>query len=104
VPLILDREEHRMDNGFGGVVGAIGVVSLLVGLPMFVANMSIWGRSKLRAHAFEISRPPAWMIPPAVPGRAERIPPIGPIYPLPPSPPGTDDEDPNRARPTGFRR
>jgi len=98
VPLIVERERHQMDNGFGGVVGALGVLSLLVGVPMLIAGTSTWGRSKQRAHAFEISRPPPWMIAPAVPGRAE------PITPIRPPPGAPDAEDPDRKPPTGFYR
>jgi hypothetical protein len=89
--------DQRGGNGFEGMVGFITIGAAVVGLAAFVPNMFVWARSKVRAHAFESARPPDWMIPPAVPGKAERIAPLRPSL-------GGDDEDPDKKPPTGFHR
>jgi hypothetical protein len=73
--LVTERRSAAQNDGASGaigVVGAGGILATIIGLAVFVPNMVIWGRSKVRAHAFESGRPPDWMIPPPVPDKTDR--------------------------------
>jgi len=69
----LPAEERASGVVMGGLI--FGVV---LGLVTVVPNIIVWKRSKARARAFEDARPPAWTIPPAVPGEVEPLEPLGP--------------------------
>jgi hypothetical protein len=100
-PLAVERAAGTRDNGGGaGFAALLGIPYLIVGLPVFIANMLIWDDSRARAREFESARPPPWMIAPPVPGRAHFIPPIRPL----PIGPANDDEDPDKKPPSGFHR
>jgi len=91
------RRPGAMDNGFGGIVGAITIGTMVAGLSMFAFNALVWGRSKAHARAFEQARPPDWLIPPPAGGDSETLP--------PPQPPlGTDDENPGATPRKGMHR
>jgi len=100
-PLAVERATGTRDGGAGGLAAVLGVPYIIIGLPVFIANMLIWDDSRARAREFESARPPPWMIAPPVPGRPTFIP---PILPLPSGPAGTDDEEPDRKPPSGFHR
>jgi hypothetical protein len=99
-PLAVEHAAGTRDNGAGGFFALLGIPYIIVGLPVFIANMMIWDDSRSRAREFESARPPPWMIAPPVPGRPRFIP---PVYPLPVGP-ANDDEDPERKPPSGFHR
>jgi hypothetical protein len=101
-PFVVERQRGNADNPSVGLA-VLGFPLLVVGLPVFIYNMMVWEESKARAAAFESARPPAWMIAPAVPGQATRIPP----YPPGPdgSPDGVSEEpDPEPKPRRGFHR
>jgi hypothetical protein len=56
-------------DGFVGIGYLMGWTSVVMGGVLVVSGTWSWGRSKLAARAFESSRPPDWMIPPAAPER-----------------------------------
>jgi hypothetical protein len=98
VPLFMEPAPGAAGpNGFAGIAALTGISGIAIGVAMLAYNLSTWGRSRSRAHAFEAARPPPWLIPPAVAGEPE------PIAPLRPAD-GKDDEAPDKTPPTGFHR
>lgn len=103
LPSLLPPKDAGRPDGFQGLGIAFGLGGIVEGLTIFTYNITIWGRSRWRARAFESARPPDALIPPAVPGAPITIvsPPVVPL----PTGPVEDDDDPGTGPPDGtFHR
>jgi len=61
--------DPNQKDGFVGLGYLFGWTSVVMGGVLVLSGTWSWGRSKVAAHAFESSRPPDWLIPPAAPDR-----------------------------------
>ena len=61
--------DPNQKDGFVGIAYLMGWTSVVTGGVLVISGTWSWGRSKLAARAFESSRPPDWLLPPAAPER-----------------------------------
>ena len=88
---VAQRPWERRQGGFEAVILPITITMIIGGAIALWSGWSVSEHSKARARAFEVARPPAWQIAPAVAGAAQPLPPL-PV-------PGAPVEDPQRTPP-----
>jgi hypothetical protein len=94
---VAQRPWDSRQGGHEGAILAITIPLILAGGLALWSGWSVSEHSKARARAFEVARPPAWQLAPAVPGPAE------PLAPLP-TPGGAVDDPQNPPPKSHFHR